>query len=434
MAVRSGATATAVTGVEAVALTVQNLLGKFSSAFLGMGLSILLGVDPLPTSSPFAAFWADNRVATVLILAIIVVIGVASLLITQRGRYKRPDQKPRVPVTNQALRLLRALRGSLVEIIVGFLAGLLLGVASAPSTIPVLALIRSHPAIGFGLGALLLLILIIAPLIGGSQDTQVSSAASEDTPEASRPRTRLLLATATSLVTTALLFSLVGLVTIRPAWCPTSICPAPQLIIVTNPNGVNDGVMEAYDLAQQGDAFVMTQDPASYTFDNLPSTLSAVELGVTTFPSRAVIGIHSLQRNSRYGLIIDGVDVLLDKAMPVAEPVSVFLAGASLSYNTNVSNFTYKSQLAPPITVPTTAPAVTIELEVGGSDDLAVQVMSQTEISLQFRLLVRYHQLVGDPHTRTLIVPHAFGVDFIAPAHWQPYIFAGGKMTPQPKG
>jgi hypothetical protein len=87
------------------------------------------------------------------------------------------------------------------------------------------------------------------------------------------------------------------------------------------------------DLAQQGDAFVMPQDPASYTFGNLPSAMSAVEIGVSTFPYRAVIGIHSLQRNTRCGLIIDGVDVLLDTATPVTGPVNVFLAGASLSYN-----------------------------------------------------------------------------------------------------
>ena len=40
---------------------------------------------------------------------------------------------------------------------------------------------------------------------------------------------------------------------------------------------------------------------------------------------------------------------------------------------------------------------------------------SQVEVYLQFRLDVHYHQIVGGPLTRTLIVPHEFGVYFLAP-------------------
>ena len=221
---------------------------------------------------------------------------------------------------NRFVSLLRTLSDSIIEIVIGCLAGLLLGIGNAPSTIPVLALIRSRPPIGIGLGVLLLLVLILAPLLGSSPDE------SDQPPEASRPHTRLWLATSTSLVTTALLFSLIGLIAIRPSWCPTSICPAPRYIVVTNPHGVNDGVMESFYLAQQGDAFGMTQDPATYTFTTLPSSINAVEIGSTAQPYRAVIGIHSLQRDTHYGLVIDGVDVLLDRAMPVTGPVNVYLA------------------------------------------------------------------------------------------------------------
>jgi hypothetical protein len=406
-----------------VALNVQRLLGQFSSAFCGLGLSVILGFSPLPAGGPFQQLWRDNRIATLAIFAVIVVIGVASFVISRRG--KKPFE-----VRTTVRRLVSSLSGSVVEIVIGFLAGLLLGLTAAPSTIPLLALIRTHPPIGIGLGAVLLLVLIIAPLVGAPQDAPDEPGVA---PEASRARTRVWLATSTSLVTTALLFGLIGLITIRPSWCPTSICPAPQLIVVTNPNGVNDGVMEAYYLAQQGAAFMMTEDPASYTFNNLPSTIGAMELGSTGQPYRAVIGIHSLQRNTRYGLAIDGVDALLDQATPVTGPVNAYLAGASLAYNNHVSSFTY-SQQATPSVLPTQAPELATVLEVGGSDDLEVQVTTREEVALQFRLQVRYHEIVGDPHSRTLIVPHEFGITFIAPAHWRPYVFSGGKMTPQASG
>ncbi len=408
--------------VEIAALQTQQLLGKFASAFLGLGLTIFLGFDPLPAGGPIQAFWADNRVATLLLLVIIAVIGIASYLITRRRR-----KRPRTTVKNHVVRLLCTLSDSIIEIVIGCLAGLLLGIGNAPSTIPVLALIRNRPPIGIGLGAILLLVLILAPLLTSSPD---ESDEAEQPPEKSRVHTRLWLATSTSLVTTALLFSLIGLITIRPSWCPTSICPAPQYIVVTNPHGINDGVMESYYLAQQGDAFVMTQDPATYTFSTLPGSINAVELGGAAQPYRAVIGIHSLQWNTRYGLIIDGVDVLLDQETPIIGPVNVYLAGASLSYDHNVSNFIYNDQ-AVHSNWPAKLPASTIGLEVGGSDELAIQVTSQVEVYLQFRLEVHYHQIVGGPLSRTLIVPHEFGVYFLAPAHWHPYTFSGGKMTPQ---
>jgi hypothetical protein len=410
-------TAAAVSGVEVAALDVQRLLGKFASALVGLGLSVILGFDPLPAAGPLQQLWADNRVATLTIVAIIVGIGLVSFVFTRRG-----DAPFAVKTTLQ--RLLRWLSESVLEVFVGLAAGLLLGLAAAPSSIPFLALIRTHPPVGIGLGAALLLVLIIAPLVSGWTSEP------EDEPGAVRSRNRVWLASVTSLVTSALLLGLIGLVTVRPSWCPTTICPAPQLIVVTNPNGVNDGVMEAYYLAQQGDAFVMTQDPASYSFSNLPRTINAVEIGGSSQPYRAVIGIHSLQRNTRYGLAIDGVDVLLDQGTLVTGPMQVYLAGASLSYNTNVSSFTYNQEYAPSVQT-TVAPQLATELEVGGSDDLAVQVMTHDEVSLQFRLQVRYHQIVGDTRSRTLIVPHEFAVSFIEPAHWQPYVFSGGKMMPQ---
>ena len=236
---------------------------------MGLGLTIFLGFDPLPSGSSIQAFWADNRVATLLLLVVIAAIGISSYLITQRRR-----KKPLTTVKNRFVWLLRTLSDSIIEIIIGCLAGLLLGIGNAPSTIPVLELIRGRPPIGIGLGVLLLLVLILAPLLGSSPD---ESDESDQPPETSRPHTRLWLATSTSLVTTALLFGLIGLIAIRPPWCPTSICPAPQYIVVTNPHGVNDGVMESFYLAQQGDAFVMTQDPATYTFTTLPSSVNAVE-------------------------------------------------------------------------------------------------------------------------------------------------------------
>jgi hypothetical protein len=414
--------------VQGVALNVQRLLGKFSSALGGIGISVVLGFDPLPSGGPFQQFWSDNRVATLIILAVIVVIGALSFLITRRGR------KP-LAVRTSLRRTLGWLSESAIEVVLGFTAGVLLGLSAAPSTIPLLAFLRTHPPIGIGIAALLLIVLIVAPLVGASESGPESGpeSAPDDAPEVSHSRARIWLASSTSLVTSALLFGLIGLITIRPPWCPTTICPPPQLIVVTNSQGVNDGVMEAYYLAQQGSAFVMTQDSSTYTFANLPDTISAVEIGSSSQPYRAVIGVHSLQRDTRYGLIIDGVDVLFDNATPVNGPVNTYLAGASLAYNSHVSTFIY-SQQSTPSTQPTQPPESAAVLEVGGSDELAVQVTTRDEAYLQFRLQVHYHEVVGDTHSRALIVPHEFGVYFIAPSHWRPYIFSGGKMIPQSTG
>jgi len=416
--------------VEAVALNVQKLLGKFASAFGGIGLSVLLGFDPLPSLRPLQTLLANDWIGVIILVVVISVIAVGSFLITRK---KKPDHKP---VKNPLLHALRVLGESLAEIVVGFLAGLLLGISSAPSTIPLLGILRAHPPIGIALGAVLLLILILAPLLGGAEEETdeehgADRKAASATSLFARPGARLWFASATSFTSLALLLTLFGMITIRPAWCPTSICPAPQLIVVTNRNGVNDGVLESFYLAQQSATYALTQAPTAYTFNNLPNSVGAVELGATPSPYRAVIGIHSLQRDTRYGLIIDGVDVIIDKATSIQGPVNVFLQGTNLSYNHQLFTFTYFDETAP-TTLPAKAPSAVIGLEVGGSDELAVQVTALGEVSLQFHLRVRYHQIVGGPLSRTLVIPHEFAVDFIAPAHWKPFVFSGGKMIPQP--
>ncbi|HEY7021719.1 MAG TPA: hypothetical protein VH349_11430 [Ktedonobacterales bacterium] len=404
--------------IEMVALGVQGLLGKFASAFCGLGLAILLGFDPVPATFPLRRFWADDQIAAVILLAIVGVIGGVSFIIAWRRR-------PGRTVKTRLQRVLGFLRSSALEIIIGFLAGLFLGVGSAPSVIPVLSLIRDHPPVGIGIGVVLLIIVMLIPLLGASDDPLMPE------PEQSQPRTRIWLATTTSFVMTTLLFSLVGLITIRPSWCPTSICPAPQLVTVTNPNGVHDGIMEAYYLAEQSDAFVMTEDPARYTFSNLPNHIGAREIG-STEPYRAVVGIHSLQRGTRYGLVIDGVDALVDQTMDVTAPQNVFLQGPGLSYNTSIWTLKYVGEPAS-AHVPTAAPANTTQLEVGGSDELSIEVVTSVEVCLQFRVQVRYHQIAGDTSTHSLIVPHEFAVCILAPKDWSPYVFSDGKMAPQGK-
>lgn len=409
--------------VEAVALNVQRLLGKFSSAFWGVGLSVLLGLDPPPSMRAFQTLLRDNVIGACVILALVVVIGAGAFFITWRRK---------TAVKNPLMRLARTLGESFVEIIIGFIAGLVLGIGSVPSTIPVLSLIRTHPPIAIGIGVTLLVILILAPLIGGEDDAATSDNTDPpDSPSPTSPGARLWFASATSLVSLLLLFTLLAMITIRPSWCPTSICPAPQQVVVTNRNGVNDGVMESYYLAQQSANFALTQDPSTYTFNNLPNSVGAVELGTSQTSYSAVIGIHSLQRDTPYGLIIDGVDLVVDKATPITGPINAFLQGTNLTYSTRIYSLTYVGE---PVasTVPTKPPQQVIGLEVGGSDELSVQVISPTEVSLQFHLQVRYHQIVGAAATRTLVLPHGFAVDFVAPAHWKPYIFSDGKMIPRP--
>lgn len=410
--------------VETVALSMQKLLGKISSAFCGVGLSVLLGFDPPPSMRVFQELLHDNMITATVILSLVLVIGVGSFIITWR---KKSNRKP---VKNPLMRLARTLGESLVEIIIGVVAGLLLGIGSAPSTIPILTLIRTHPPIAIAIGLALLVILILAPLISSDDAREDVENTGGEEPYTS-PSGRLWFASATSLVSLLLLFSLFGLITIRPSWCPTSICPAPQLVVVTNRNGVNDGVMESYYLAQQSDDFAMTQDPTTYTFSNLPVSVGAIELGKSPTPYNAIIGIHSLQRNTRYGLIIDGVDLVIDKVTPITGPVDVFIQGANLTYATRIYTIAYIGEPTGS-KLPTNPPKLVIGLEVGGSDELSVRITSATEVSLQFHLQVRYHQIVGGALVRTLVIPHEFAVDFVAPAHWKPYIFSGGKMIPQP--
>ncbi len=418
--------------VDMLALNIQKLLGKFSSAFCGIGLSVLLGVDPTPKLQPFQSLLADNRLGAAILVALIAIIGVGSFLITSRSAKNGKNAKKNAaqhPVTH----IFRVLAESLVEIIIGFLAGLFLGVGTVPSSIPLIALIRQHPPIGIGAGGVLLLVLILAPLIGEDETESEDDEAEEGAHKSlfAHSSARIWFASATSLTSLALLFALMGMVTIRPSWCPTSICPAPQQIVVTNKHGVHDGVMESYYLAQQSVSYALTQDPSSYTFSNLPNTVGAVELAPTATAYRAVIGIHSLQRNTRYGLIIDGVDVIIDKATPIDAPVNVFVQGTNLVYNNAVYTFTYIHQPAP-ATLPATPPKVTIGLEVGGSDELSVQIVSFSEVALQFHLEVHYHQIVGGAASKSLIIPHQFAVDFIAPEHWKRFVFAGDKMVAQP--
>lgn len=342
----------------------------------------------------------------------------------------------------------------------GILIGIvliLLGLAAPAPTIPIVEFVRTYPAPAMFLGTLYagasgLLFHVEYQGRWWWPFGRHTATAEADPPGVAPPPTRPPLlrgprgasarsllrgVTATSLACNVLL---VALLTTHPAWCPAALCPSPQYIVVTNPRAVHDANLEAYLVAVQSSAYVLTRDPAAYTLTSLPSPTSdqpppaAVPLGQQTDTTayRIVIGVHDVQRDTPYSIILERVALIVDDVEVMPSPLNVWASGTPATYQGEPYQVIYHGQQQGETLLAALeagGPGAQVQLKPGEADTLDLQVVGLAPAYLDFSVVVTY-RLATDTQARPpLRLRQRFAVAFSDVHGWHPYQLQNGRLA-----
>jgi hypothetical protein len=232
------------------------------------------------------------------------------------------------------------------------------------------------------------------------------------------------LVTATSTMCFLLSLTLLIIVLFRPPWCPTSLCPAPQRILITHPEGIHDENLDVYPIAVQSTSYVIFGDPAHYTLNNLPISTGALHPDGTnsTFQYHLIIGLNSLQQG-RFGMIIKEVDLGVQKVDPIPHPLNVWNDSLLVHYdNENHYRVIYFGQEAGAV-----MPAEYLRFQNGfvhlkprESDQIDIHIISRLEANLYFSVQVIY-SIDNESQPHVLKLPRVFQVIFAKVSDWHLY-------------
>jgi hypothetical protein len=242
----------------------------------------------------------------------------------------------------------------------------------------------------------------------------------------------LLIATSgLSTISTTTVVAMIALLLARPAWCPALLCPQPP--------GPHDQYLEADFTAFESADYVIDGDPGKYSLKQLPVTtgVAAVpaQLALPERPSgeppyKVVVRIHSLQQG-RFGMVIEGVGLVLTDVKAPPDPLRVWEKGAPLEYQTNPHDTRYTGQPAGEVLHAAYAGAIReghVQLSPGESDELTIQLDSDLAADLRFKIAITYRP-VDQAADRTLTLPYQFRVVFSEARSWQPYRLENGRLA-----
>ena len=405
--------------VQQAAEAIMRGFSTLGSFLLGNGILILFGLDPLP-SSPLAPLLSNHWLVGALISVTLAVLIIA--FIVNEREHTDSDKQGMARHVTTGVRLLRFLASTIFATVFGGGLGILFGINALPSSLPIINLLRTRPPLALALIGVLLAFIIFSPLL--------SQPPSDDERPNHETSTRIWTATVISLVSSALFLSLLATVIIRPTWCPTAICPAPQRILVTRPGGVHDNNIEMYLTAIQSSAYELPADPGQQSLAQTPSQ-SAVLIS-QQFPAyKVVIGIHSLQQHTIYGIIIQQVSLVVDRVTPTPTPLNAWVQGSAGDYHTEPYLAVYQGGGAGTLINATYTPLPVghVQLQPGESDELDIQVTSQRAVSLTFHVQIEY-RVINEGNIRTLTLSKTLTAAFANAEQWRPYSVTSAGLSP----
>jgi hypothetical protein len=232
-----------------------------------------------------------------------------------------------------------------------------------------------------------------------------------------RQRQRIASTVTLVLLPILILSSLLQLITTRPTWCPSFICPPPA----TNPLGSHDANLDVYFIGFQSTFFVIPgkQLPSLNSMPHAtnPQSIGAVLLDDSAQPPyRVAVGANRLYQG-RYDIIINQVACLIKKVAPPPYPLSVLSPIKPTIYTASLYTATYRIQDAGTIIVAKPPPDVYQYLKPGERDQLDIQIISQVAADIQFQIQITYHVSIA-PSLTTLTLPQTFEVVFSHVTNW----------------
>lgn len=228
---------------------------------------------------------------------------------------------------------------------------------------------------------------------------------------------------------------LTPLLILRPSWCPTLLCPAPQVKALLEKGGTHDSNLQITYQTLQSSFHIITNAPSSYNLGNLPAandTANDAQLINTSqvAPYRVVLQIHSLQ-SGPLGLVIEHVVVVVTRQVQVIPyPLRVYVVNNVLPYNNNLYQATYRGQTANTMLSAfyVAQPLAHVSLLPAETDEISLEVRSTVVTDLHFQVQVTY-QVLGQSTYHTLTLPNIFEVVFSDQTNWHAYQLQNGQLV-----
>lgn len=233
---------------------------------------------------------------------------------------------------------------------------------------------------------------------------------------------------------TVTLLALVGVLLVRPDWCPSDLC-ARQVAVP----GVHDEHLDVSYSAVQATNFLIPGDPHNYDRKHLPSTtgptaVPTAEVGAGKAavgdPLRIQIQVRDLDMSGT-GMFIEQVALVVRQAQAIPAQTAVWYQPVGSSdLRVNPHTAVYMGQPAGgafDATYETNVPGGHVTLVPGEVDQLTITVQSTVSVRVRFDVQVNY-RIASEPRARTLMLGASFDVEFIDPRNWQPYTLSGGSF------
>lgn len=316
---------------------------------------------------------------------------------------------------------------------------ILLGLGGPSSSSPILGFLRAAPGPSIALLVLLILVTVIALRIAGGVSGGNGPPSSEQGSLLQWQLTALWVTTGTTMVSVALLATLLVMLISRPTWCPSWVC----LPSATRAGASSDGTLEMYPAGLQANLFVLPSGDVT--------TLKASQLPTGTYADTAVvplgkgeptdyfnadayrvnIGIHNL-RTDGFPILIEHVYLRILDLPITPSPLNVLRRGGSPVYSKEPYSVVYNGEPAgtelEAAFVP--RPNGLVQLLPGEADALTLEIYALLPTTLRFTVAVTY-RLTNESAHHTLTFPLKLQAVFADPSNWHVYQLSGdGQLAP----
>lgn len=374
------------------------------------------GMQPADKDQPIAAFRASRQGSWVFLFDE-----------TQAVAFSPSKKNVSTELYHQFYRLAKFWRqqlGIIATIIEWSIVATVAGFSTWSPTAPVVVFFYQHLTEALAIGGVVLLFSFTSVIALLWPEPQHSS-------QDGRTR-QWMFSVAIPALSNTIFVMLLAIVLIRPSWCPSVVCSAPQPLL--HPQGSHDDKLEMYFTALQSKWYVIPGDPTRYMQDQLPESIGVLLTdGQSSSPLyHLILGLQNLQEG-RFGMTIEKVELVVQQVSPIPRPLNVWTNPSSIDYeNDNQYQAIYAGQEAGAI-----LPSEYLRFKNGfvhlnprETDQIDLHLVSRVEADIQFSVQVLYRiDNESQRHSLRLSLPRPFEVMFADASDWRLYHFQNGHFV-----
>ena len=313
----------------------------------------------------------------------------------------------------------------------------LLGFKQLPQSIPLLDFAKEHQVASPIIGAVLVVLFVGAMIISFMPEPKPGSDSNGPKRNTSWRVRPWVIATGMSTTSFVLSSTLLLIVLIRPAWCPTTLCLAPQPLIY----GPHDANLEVHFTAIQTSAYVLTQAPSHYTLrsHNLPTSddqRSVAALRIDELKSSNPYIVALKIQNLRYegfSMLFEDVALVVKQIPATPKPLNVWSQPPSLLYqggNLYSVNYGGEDVNAVVHAIYVQRPFGHVQLFPTESDSIYLQVVPHLKIATDLRFSIQItYRIANEKERHIFTLPYVFEVVFAKASNWHSFHLEHGQLV-----